>query len=102
MPNKRAQHQEGGVVGRQPGQHLDHRVEDQIDHQRQAPAVTIRQQSENESSHGTKSERRGDGQRDGRSDLWNSFPIAVRQSVTRKKSNASSVQPRKPAVSAAP
>src|SRR6185437_1355107 len=31
---------------------------------------------------------------------WNSLPIAVRQNATRKKSNASRVQPRKLAVSA--
>src|SRR5260221_14240483 len=36
------------------------------------------------------------------SDLPNSFAIAVRHITTRKKSNASSVQPRNPAVTAAP
>src|SRR2546429_4014427 len=36
------------------------------------------------------------------SDLPNSFAIAVSVITTRKKSNASSVQPRKPAVTAAP
>src|SRR5258708_36671820 len=36
------------------------------------------------------------------SDLPNSLAIAVRHITTRKKSNASSVQPRNPAVTAAP
>src|ERR1041384_3504111 len=36
------------------------------------------------------------------SDLPNSFAMAVRHITTRKKSNASSVQPRNPAVTAAP
>ena len=35
------------------------------------------------------------------SDLWNSLPMAVRQKTTRKKSNASSIQPRNPANNAA-
>jgi hypothetical protein len=35
------------------------------------------------------------------SDLWNSLPMAVSVMTTRKKSNASSVQPRKPAATVA-
>ncbi len=43
---QRAQDQERGVGGREPGRDLDDRVEDEIDHQRHAPAVAVGQQAE--------------------------------------------------------
>ena len=42
-PEQRAQHEEGREVRRQARQHLDHRVEDEVDHQRQPPAVAVGQ-----------------------------------------------------------
>src|SRR3989449_8494114 len=63
-PEQRPQHQERGVVGREPRKHLDDGVEHEIRHQRDLAAVAIRDQPENERAHRTEREREGEGERD--------------------------------------
>ena len=62
---QRAQHQEGGVVGRQSGKHLTDGKEHQVDHQWKPAAVTVGKQAKEESAYRPKHQRRGDGKRDG-------------------------------------
>ncbi len=98
---QRAQDQERRVVGREAGEHFDDREEDQVDHQRQPAAVAVGQQAEDERA--DRAERQRDGDRPARcrdASCRNSLAMAVRTKTTRKKSNASSVQPRKLAMSA--
>src|SRR5262249_23457647 len=60
---QRPQDQERRVVGRERRKYFDHRIEDQIEHQWQTPAVTVRQQSENERAYGPERKRQRNGER---------------------------------------
>src|SRR5271163_2448749 len=51
---------------REASRHLDYGVEDEVEHQRNAAAVTVGHQSKNERAHRTKRQ----GQRDGESNLF--------------------------------
>ena len=51
-----------GVVRREAGEHFDDRVEDQVDHQRQAAAVAVGHQAEEERADRTEGQRGGDGE----------------------------------------
>src|SRR5260370_34453852 len=60
---QRAQHQECGVVGREPAQHFHNGIEDEIEHQRQTPAVAIGHKSEEERAYWPERERDGGSKR---------------------------------------
>jgi hypothetical protein len=60
---QRAQNHEGGEIGRQAGCHLDHGVEHQVEHQRQPPAVAVRQQAKQKCAHGAEGQSDGQGGR---------------------------------------
>ena len=51
MPNSARRIRNVVKFGAKPGRDFDHRVEDQVDHHRQAPAVAVGQQAEDERPH---------------------------------------------------
>ena len=59
-----AQNEKRGEAVREAGEHFDHGIEDEVDHQRQAAAVAIGHQSEDEGADGTKDESQRNGKRD--------------------------------------
>src|SRR2546423_401643 len=63
-PEQRAQHEKRGVVRRQACEHLDQRVEHQVDHQRQLAPVAVGEQPEDERAHRPEGERECDRERD--------------------------------------
>ena len=64
MPNSRRRIEERRVVRRQARQHFDHRVEDEVEHQRQAAAVAIRHDAEQHRTDRPHRQARGQRQRD--------------------------------------
>ena len=76
---ERAQDQERPVAGRECGGDLDHGIEHEIDHERQAPAIAVGEKPEKKCADGPENQRHRDGERHLRVGAWNSLPMAVRQ-----------------------
>ena len=60
-----AQHEEAPVAGGEAGEHLDDRVEDEVDHEREAAPVAVGEEAEEEGADRAEGERQGDRERDG-------------------------------------
>ena len=60
---KRPQHEERPVARRESGSNFNHRVENEIDHQRKAPAVAVGEKAEEKCADGSENERHRNRQR---------------------------------------